>query len=124
MEASPLEKSSSETENVEIINIDFDIETLIVTVVMDGCKIDIYFDDPAGYRVMDEGNLLEFWPTCSLNNGWLYEINYGCWLEQESKREGFLLSDNDDVKEYFVIGVNYCINVLAWENPRVEESIR
>jgi hypothetical protein len=31
---------------------------------------------------------------------------------------------NPEIKEYFIAGVNYCINVLAWEKPDVEASTR
>lgn len=124
MEVRQLEQPTSETAEIEVIHIEFDIETLIITVIIDGEKLDIYFDSPAGFRVLDEGDLLEYWPTCSWKNGWLYEILSKGWLNQESKRKGFLLSNNEALKEYFVIGTNYCVNVMAWEDPRVEESIR
>lgn len=124
MEVIALEKLPSETADNEIINIEFDIDTLIITVEIESYKLDIYIDDPAGFRVLDEGDLLEFWPTCSSHNGWLYEIKSSGWLEQESKRKGFLLSQDERVKEYFITGTNFCINVLSWEPPRIEESIR
>jgi hypothetical protein len=124
MEVRQLEKSSFEIAEIEIIHIEFDIETLIITVIIDGEKIDVYFDSPAGYRVLDEGDLLEYWPICSWKNGWLYEILSEGWLSQESKREGFVLSSNEKIKEYFIIGINCCVNVLSWEAPCVEESIR
>jgi len=119
-----LESSLSEHETIEVINIDFDIETLTVTVIIDGEKIDISFDSPSGYRVLDEGDLLEFWPSCSTNNGWLYEITIGGWLDQERKRKGFVSGARTEVKEYFIIGCNYCVNVFGWEAPSVSASIR
>ncbi len=124
MKFKSLEKFPSEIRNNEIVNIECDIEQLVVTVQFDGTKLDIYIDDPAGFRVLDEGDLLEFWPACSSSNGWLYEIKTGGWLDQESMREGFLLSNNEKIKEYFITGMNFCINVLAWEPPQIEESIR
>jgi hypothetical protein len=124
MECKAIEPPLSDDENIEIVYIDFDIETLTVTVLIDGDKIDISFDSPAGYRVLDEGDLLEFWPNCSSFNGWLYEIRSGGWLDQERNRKGFASSAKSDAKEYFIIGCNYCINVLAWEGPSVCQSIR
>ena len=124
MKVKSLEKFTSEIKKNEIVNIECNIEKLVVTVEFDGSKLDIYVDDPAGFRVLDEGDLLEFWPSCSSNNGWLYEIKSGGWLDQESKRSGFLLSNNEGIKEYFITGINFCINVLALEPPRIEESIR
>ncbi len=124
MEANALEQPLQEGESIEVLNIDFDITTLVITIRIDGYKIDISFDSPAGYRVLDEGDLLEFWPFCSSNNGWLYEITKGGWLDQERKRQGFISAARTNAKEYFVIGCNYCVSVLAWENPSVSESIR
>ncbi|BFM18381.1 hypothetical protein R50073_45640 [Maricurvus nonylphenolicus] len=119
-----LEGPLSDGEAIEVINIDFDIDSLLITVQIDGYKIDIEFDCPAGYRVLDEGDLLEFWPSCSSGNGWLYEILEGGWLYQERLRKGFLSLSNSEVKEYFIIGCNYCVGVFAWEDPSVCESIR
>lgn len=119
-----LEEPLSEGESIEVINIDFNIEILVVTVQIDGYKIDVEFDSPAGYRVLDEGDLLEFWPYCSSNNGWLFEILGDGWLHQEKERKGFLSAANVEIKEYFIIGCNYCIGIFAWEDPSVAESIR
>lgn len=124
MKVVALEGSLSEGEFVEIINVDFDGELLAVTVLIDGDKLDITFDTPAGFRVLDEGDLLEYWPDCSTTNGWLYEIAGQGWLDQERQRGGFLSGHNPEIKEYFIAGVNYCISVLAWEKPDVEASTR
>lgn len=124
MECIVIEPPLSDGETIEVIHINFDIETLIVTVRIDADKYDIVFDAPCGYRVLDEGDLLEFWPSCSSFNGWLYEIKSGGWLEQEKRRSGFFSSGNAQLKEYFVIGCNYCVSVLAWEPPDASESIR
>lgn len=124
MKCNAIEPPLSKHESIEVIYIDFDIETLTITVLIDGDKIDISFDAPAGYRVLDEGDLMEFWPNCSSYNGWLYEINSGGWLDQERSRSGFISAAKTDSKEYFVIGCNYCVNVLAWEEPSVCQSIR
>ncbi len=119
-----LEPPLSNNESIEVINIDFDIESLVITVIIDGYKIDISFDAPAGYRVLDEGDLLEFWPDCSSSNGWLYEISSDGWLDQEKERKGFCSTADAAVKEYFIIGCNYCVNVFSWEVPGVSESVR
>ena len=124
MECTALESALDDGESVEIIYVDFDIETLIVTVKLDGDKIDVSFDAPAGYRVLDEGDLLEFWPACSSFNGWLYRINSGGWLDQERERSGFTSAARTDAVEYFIIGCNYCVSVLAWEAPGVCVSTR
>ncbi|MEP1553402.1 MAG: hypothetical protein ABJJ44_18695 [Paraglaciecola sp.] len=124
MEFKTLEPALTEGETIEIVHIEFDIETLTITVRIDGDKLDVVFKTPNGYRVLDEGDLLEFWPSCSSNVGWLHEIIDGGWLSQERMRPGFISSKDAELNEYFVIGCNYCANVLAWEAPDVSESIR
>lgn len=119
-----LESALAESEVIEIIYIEFDIETLIITVRIDGDKLDVVFNAPNGYRVLDEGDLLEFWPSCSSNVSWLYKIIDGGWLSQELVRPGFFSSRDAELSEYFVVGCNYCVNVLAREAPDVSESIR
>ena len=117
-----LEVALPENRSSEIVNLEFDIDTLTIVVLSDGYKLDVTFDSPSGFRVLDEGDLLEFWPTCSLPNGWLFEIKSQGWLEQESKRSGFLSAQNSEIKEYFVVGTNYCVNILGWEDPEIAES--
>ncbi|GAA68377.1 MULTISPECIES: hypothetical protein [Pseudoalteromonas] len=112
------------TNTIEVINLNFDVELLEITISIDGDKIDIIFEDPAGFRVLDEGDLLEFWPDCSLQAGWLHEINSDGWFDLEKNRNGFLLADNAKVTEYLVVGVNYCVSILAWEKPKVQQSTR
>ena len=120
-----LERLKAEFESIEVINIEFDVEELEVTVLIDGYKLDVSFDSPAGFRVLDEGDLLEFWPDCSSPNGWLYEIFEGGWFDQERNRKGFVsTANNPAVREYFIVGTNYCVNVLALAAPCVVESIR
>jgi hypothetical protein len=124
MDCKAIEPALADGESIEVVYIDFNIETLTVTVLFDGYKLDVTFQSPNGYRVLDEGDLLEFWPSCSSTNGWLFEIINGGWLTQERKRSGFFSSNESDLEEYFIIGCNYCVSVLAWEKPDVCESIR
>lgn len=105
--------------SAEITNINFDAELLVVTVQIESNKLDVVFDTPAGFRVLDEGDLLEHWPRCSIQNGWLFEVLEQGWLDQERQRDGFLSGGNKAIKEYFIAGVSYCISVFAWEQPDV-----
>ena len=119
-----LEKMKPGIRDVEIINLVFDMEESEITILIDDAKFDIRFDSPIGFRVMDEGDLLEFWPHCSSLNGWLYKVTDGGWLDQESKRSGFLSVKIPDIGEYFIVGANYCVGVISVEDPLVNESIR
>ena len=92
--------------------------------IQDYCTVDVIFEEPAGFRVLDEGDLLEFWPDCSMSIGWLHEITSGGWFDLEKNRSGFLSSDSSDIIEYLIVGVNYCVRILAWEKPRVQQNTR
>ena len=52
-----LEKMKTRIEFVEVINIEFDMEDLEITILIDGAKLDVRFDSPIGFRVLDEGDL-------------------------------------------------------------------
>jgi len=59
----------------------------LVTIRVDGYRIDIELDSPIGFRVLDEGDFCEFWSTCSSKYRWLYQILSGGWLDQEKSPE-------------------------------------
>src|SRR4051812_11056363 len=49
----------------------------------------VLFRQPAGFRVLDERDLCEFWNEYSELNGWLFEVEQGGWSELESHRPLF-----------------------------------
>ena len=51
----------------------------------------IEFSGIIGFRVLDERDLMEFWPECSSSNGRLFEISAAGWLAQELSRPGSLI---------------------------------
>ena len=77
------------------------------------------FLEIAGFRVLDEGDLLEFWPTCSSPNGWVFQIIEGGWFDQERQRTGFIRGDIKEIKEYLITGVDDCVSVFAWSPPNI-----
>ena len=89
---------------------DMDSETEIV----------IDFPDVLGYRVLDEGNLMEFWPECSTPNGRLFEIHSGGWLSQETNSHFAAIPQK--AKEYFVAGVDDCLSVISLTPPEVQKN--
>jgi hypothetical protein len=81
---------------------------------------DVVFEDVWGYRVLDERDLGEYWPTCSSQNGRLFEVEFGGWLAQEKSRPGFLSADViSKLKEFFVAGIDDCVSVLCSAEPAV-----
>lgn len=80
------------------------------------------FSDVVGFRVLDERDLMEFWPACSTSNGGLFEIHEGGWLSQERIRPGSCIGPmNPSVKEYLVTGPDDCVSVLSPNPPQVRE---
>jgi hypothetical protein len=75
-----------------------------------------------GHRVLDEGDLLEYWPHCSTPNGSIFRIESDGWFEQESRRQGFLKRDTQpQMPEYFITGENACVSVLSHVPPELFE---
>ena len=47
----------------------------------------VSFDRCSGLRVIDEGQICEFWNTYSQPNGWLWVVQSGGWFDLESQRQ-------------------------------------
>lgn len=72
-----------------------------------------------GFRVLDEGQLLEFWGDDSKDH-WVFEVLDNGWLATESARETApFIAENGQLKEYLVAGINDCVSILDYEYPRV-----
>lgn len=78
----------------------------------------VIFRRPVGFRVLDEGDLVEYWNTYSEPHGWLWEVLRGGWLDLERRRPYFWRDEREGLREYFLVD-NECINVLAWEPPEI-----
>jgi len=86
----------------------------------DATIVIIEFAEVLAFRVLDERDLMEFWPICSTPNGGLFEIKSGGWLSQEAARPGSLVAAvNPDAKEYLVTGEDDCVSVLTRTPPVV-----
>ena len=79
--------------------------------------VHVVFDSVRGYRVLDEGDLLEFWEPDSRAEGWLWRVIKGGWLDLESTRTGFVSGYSNDFEEYLVLGQNECVSVISSSPP-------
>ncbi|MEM4987524.1 hypothetical protein V8G57_09015 [Collimonas sp. H4R21] len=119
--AQPLESSSIFTHGTEIGRIEYHCQDGLKIYVNDvqgesGCLVT--FENALGFRVVDERDLMEYWPVCSTPTGWLFNIRGGGWLDQERARSGSLMLEMyPDVKEYLVTGINECVSVFSVEGP-------
>jgi hypothetical protein len=103
-------------------SLSYDGETLTIDVQGEGFAFArIVFFGPAGFRVLDERDLCEFWNTYSEPNGWLYEVEDGGWLELESHRKLFNSpAFFPGLKEYLLVDEK-CISVLAVQPPEIQD---
>ena len=99
---------------------------LVVAVQAEGFGFaHVVFDDPLGFRVLDEAELGEIWDTYSEPNGWLWEVEGGGWLELEAQREWFknsLAGIRHGLREFMLVD-DACINVLCFQPPRVDDLV-
>jgi hypothetical protein len=119
--ARPLPAGSVIDPRCEIVLVQSSFDGLTVRVRAPGERtIDVVFEDVWGYRVLDERDLNEYWPSCSAQNGRLFEVGEGGWLSQEKLRRGFLSGDVvKNLKEFFVGGIDDCVSVLCTAEPAV-----
>ena len=118
--------ATSLPKGADVVRVDYDIDCLSVHVscMQTGRKSVVEFWGVEGYRVLDERDLAEFWPTCSTPNGWLFEIQSGGWLEQEFERPGSMIAHlNRGLREFFVAGMNSCVSILSVNAPAVQNKV-
>jgi hypothetical protein len=85
----------------------------------------VQFLGAEGHRVLDEGDLLEFWPECSTPKGRIFKVTSGGWFEQECQRQGFLKRDTQpEMPEYFIAGENACVSVISHTPPELFELVQ
>ncbi|MEC7264448.1 MAG: hypothetical protein VXW38_11960 [Bacteroidota bacterium] len=109
-------------ENLELINLSYDLWRLTITLTMPGKKKMIYltFENIYGFRLLDEGDLLEFWDSNTGTKGFLWKVESGGWLDLEKNRGGFVSGHNRDIQEYLVKGINECASVLTSKGPAID----
>ncbi|MFZ6676008.1 hypothetical protein [Undibacterium sp. Xuan67W] len=79
----------------------------------------VLFQYVYGFRVLDEGDLLEFWPVCSTSSGWIFQIIEGGWFDQERLRTGFVSGYGREFNEYLITGINECVSIFSWAPPEL-----
>jgi hypothetical protein len=104
----------------EIINLNYDLWTLKITLDFKDIPQPIYiiFKNVVGFRVLDEGNLLEFWNPDIRVPGWIWKVESGGWFELEKLRSGFLTQyHTNSHNEFLILGINDCISVISESDP-------
>ena len=99
----------------------FSVEGLEIIVGSKFWKIKVLFTSTFGFRVLDEGDLSEFWSQGDLTFGWCYEVTKDGWCTLEKTREHFISGEMDDLREFLIIGINECVSVLSLKPPKIIE---
>jgi hypothetical protein len=104
----------------EIVGLAYDLRTLRIFVEDDaGTSFAVEFSDSIGFRVLDERDLMDFWPTFSTPAGWAFEVTSGGWHDLESQRRGgYLVPDvQPGAREFLITGCNDCVSIVALSEP-------
>jgi len=104
---------------VEVVAISYPSSGLEVTLESIHGRALVTFPKVTGFRVLDEGDLSEFWTKCSLKEGWLFEVHQGGWKDLELKRPYFVSGLLYPLREYLIVGFDLCVSVLSHDTPSV-----
>ncbi len=99
------------------------VTVIAATSMFTNIYLDIHFASVAGFRLLDEGDLLGYWESPAFNsNHHVYEILTGGWATGESVANG-VLSRNEFInyREWFIVTTNQCMNVLSGDDPLIRE---
>lgn len=84
--------------------------------------IKVHFSLTYGFRVLDEGDLNDFWcgEWDGAAGGIVIQVLSGGWFDQEKSRQGFIGGYAGWVREYLITGQDACVSVLAGKPPVIE----
>jgi len=109
----------------QLVDLDYDLWTLKIKLVFPDIQNPIYltFKNVEGFRVLDEGNLMEFWNSETRSDGWLWKVKKGGWHDQEKERDGFFTGKAHlaDFDEYMVVGIGKCLSLIGGIEPTITE---
>ena len=109
----------------EIVHVEYDLAVLRLSLEFEEQLGPVYleFERIGGFRVLDEGQLSAFWGKEHRADGWLWEVKSGGWYALESTRDDFVMGLTPlgkGPREFIVLGVDDCVSVITWAEPRVQ----
>jgi hypothetical protein len=81
----------------------------------------IMFENVVGFRVLDEGDMLEFWPSCSCA-ALVWQIHEGGWFSFERHRSELFGEIHKNTSEFLVASSEKCVNIISYALPRVSNN--
>lgn len=117
----PIDPGIDSVGSPEVTHIEYDLWVLRIRLEFKSTDTPIYveFDGVVGFRLLDEGMLLEMWGGETSSSHWLFEVQSNGWHDQERKRPGFISNMTEECTEYLVAGIDDCVSVLNYGNPAV-----
>ena len=99
------------------------VTVLAATSMFTNIYLELHFGSVAGFRLLDEGDLLGYWESRAFkNNNHIYEIRSGGWATGEQIEDGTLSrTPYRKYREWFVCTTNQCMNVLSDDEPMIRE---
>jgi len=85
----------------------------------DGSELCIRFELVEAMGILDERDLMEFWPSCSGPDHCPFEIHDGGWLSQERLRGSCTADLMPDLREFLITSSWECVSVLSRGAPSV-----
>ena len=118
----PFSSNWSFPRGADVVRVEYALGALKILLRGPENAVVVDFENTIGFRVLDERDMMEYWPVCSTPNGWLFEIDTGGWLSQERERHGSCIGAMyPEAKEYLVTGEDDCVSVLSTQAPKVRE---
>lgn len=122
MKAKKLETIISEFKDPVIVALNYDLKKLTIHYeANENEDFTLTFESPAGFRCLDERDLMDYWEHQVFTQNWMLEVFEGGWLEMEKTR-GMLSHQVHELREFLVVGMDECITVLATSEPLIEKK--
>ncbi|MBF9140156.1 hypothetical protein [Hymenobacter properus] len=82
---------------------------------------EIIFDSPRGFKLLDEGDMHDYWESEIIRNNWLFEIESGGWLDRADASGGFI-SKALGFREFLISGIDDCVSVISNTDPVISKT--
>ena len=86
----------------------------------EGIDYEIIFENPRGFRLLDEGDMYNYWEGELMLNNWLFGIESGGWLDREDDAGGFI-SKALGFCEFLITGTDDCVSVISHSEPIIRK---
>jgi hypothetical protein len=86
-------------------------------------QVQVTFDKPHGFRVLDEGDL-SYWSDPRLVENWFFEVLDGGWLRSEHGGQLAIATTAPAMREFLICSSNDCVSVLSPKPPIIRTKTK